>query len=482
MSVSLGFVILRFLLAPVRIRILTEFLAPADYGVVTLVSMSATAMAFVFSLGGFEAWLRWLPGVRDDVMRAAQFRGVFFVSSGFGCLAGLAMALGLIPVRWFGVAHESISPLLLAVFFLMFLHVHQRIYYLLGIQHHRRARFTQLLWADLWFLLLLPVGGSSWTSSGVLWMWSGWILLTSVATWSWVPVAASMRSGAKALVDYRSALGGLPVLPLMLSEWTIRLSGQFVLLAFTDAATMALYALSLNIALVGMAAGVPLVDVIIAHINGQGGIKQDNPRGGDGFGPNVLFSRGCRLLIALSLTVGLGLVFFSSEIVELLAAPAFHRAADHLPWAALLPGLMLINLLLGRLALALGRARLASLASLTGALGGLLASVWWFEALDMAGIFLGISMGLLATLAMLANGLRIWPWINQRILRPYRLITGGFFLALCFGGAAMVISNEYGRLAFALLAAILVAFMFRWIERADIRLPGTTMARSEECS
>lgn len=481
-GVSFGFVVLRFLLAPVRIRVLTGLLDPADYGVVTLVSMSATAMAFVFSLGGFEAWLRWLPGARDDAERAAQFRGVFMISSGFGCLAGLALVLDWIPARWFGDTGGSVSSWLLAIFFLMFLHVHQRIYFLLGTQQHTKARLTQLLWADLWFLLLLPAGNSFWTSSGVLWMWSGWILLTSLGTWSWVPLAASMRSGARAMVNYRLVLGGLPVLPLMMSEWVIRLSGQYLLLAFTDAATMALYALSLNIALVGMAAGVPLVDVMIAHINAQDRKKAGVVQHTVSPHAKVIFSRGCRILGALSLAVGLGLVFFPNAIVRLLAASAYHQAADYLPWAALLPLFMLMNLVMGRLALACGRARLAGVASLAGALGGFVASAGFYISFSIAGIFLGITLGLLVTFLVLAYGLGIARWLNLRELRPFRLLAGGLFLALCLAGVAVFIENGLAQLAVATVVVVLTAALFRWVELADVRWPDRSKSRHEECS
>jgi len=465
-GISIGFVLFRLLLTPIRIRVLTEFLAPADYGMITLLSMSATGMAFVFSLGGFEVWLRRLPGA-DTGQRLALFRSVLLISSLIGGLAALGILLGWGPSVWYAAENVQLSSASVAALFIAFLHVHQRIYYLLGCNQHARARITQLLWGDLWFLLLVPVGYyGGWTAERALWVWSSWILVSVWWTWHWVPLGASMKRRGGRWVLSRELLAGLSMLPIILAEWIFRLAGQYVLLRTHGAEIMAFYALALNLALVGYAAGVPLVDVCMTSVNR----KHAQLMAGNPFPPPelaALFTRALRWIMAINIPVTLALLFLSNPLLSVLASQAFRPAAAYLPWAAFLPGLMLLNLLLGRLALTQGRSSCAAWAAMMGALASVAASVFWAEARGAPGVFLAVTAGLLLTCLWLIFTLKVWRWMLRRELATARFVSGGGVLLCSYMLLAHIQGLAWAKMGAAAICALLVWKVFRWVDGRD---------------
>ncbi|HQK88758.1 MAG TPA: hypothetical protein PLU25_14140, partial [Acidobacteriota bacterium] len=80
---SFGYVAIRMLIAPVRIKLLTSLLTKEDYGLLTLIMLTVSFLTLIFSLGSLEYMLRKLPGRPA----ADQYRTLRTVMSWFGRLA-----------------------------------------------------------------------------------------------------------------------------------------------------------------------------------------------------------------------------------------------------------------------------------------------------------------------------------------------------------------------------------------------------------
>jgi O-antigen/teichoic acid export membrane protein len=468
-AISIGFILFRFLLTPLRIRILTELLAPADYGMVTLISMSATAMAFIFSLGGFEVWIRKLPAA-DAAKRLVIFRSVWLTSSLIGGLTALCILLGWGPSVWYSADGVHLSTAAVATLFLAFLHVHQRIYYLLACNEHARARITQLLCGDLWFLLLMPIGYyTGWTAETTLWIWSLWIFISACWTWDWVPITRSLRVGDGPWIRFADTIAGLSILPIVLAEWIFRLVGQYALLHVYGAETMAFYALALNLALVGFAAGVPLVDVFMTALNRKYEHSQQV-----NFSPSFvlssLFTRAFRWIMAINIPVALALGYLPDALLAVLASRAFSPAAAYLPWAAFLPGFMLMNLLLGRLALTQSMTTCAAWGGMLGALISVVLSGLWAAPYGAVGVFLAVTGGLLFTLTWLVVALEAWRWLVYKEMGFVRFLLGSGTLVLAYIGIRHLQVFPLMKISMAAVATLLVWKVFRWVERKDFDL------------
>ena len=63
-AASLGFVIARFVLIPLRIKLLTHFLTEEEYGSLTILVTTISCVALVFSLGSLEYLMLRTPGLQ----------------------------------------------------------------------------------------------------------------------------------------------------------------------------------------------------------------------------------------------------------------------------------------------------------------------------------------------------------------------------------------------------------------------------------
>jgi len=477
-AVSAGFVLMRFLLTPIRMQVLTRVLSPADYGLVTLLSMSAHAMAMVLSAGGFELLLRRLP-YADPQEQDSVFRSVLMVSTLLGLVACGLVVLGAVPSLGSSSGPVGVSRAAAAALFLLFLHTQQRLYYLLGCRRYLAARTTQLLWSDAWFLAVVPWGlATTLTAEVAVWAWCAWLLLVTVLTWRWVPLGRVWSASGDGVPLGRMLAIGLPMLPVVLSEWTFRLVGQYVLLARTDAATMALYALAFNIAGIGYVVGVPLIDSMSTEFNalqGEAGAGPADPRVRDSL--RRIVSRAVRFILAVTVPVGLAFVFLAEPIVRLLAGPAFARAAELLPWTALVPFLLLTNLLLARLLLANGRSPAVGAGSVAGAGVALGLCLLWVDSHGPRGALLAITSGLAVTTLLMACRAPVFQWFDSRELRWGRLASGGILLAAAFAALGHPDALPLARLAGAGGVTVAVVFSCGWLRRSDF--PAENLPRHE---
>ena len=95
---SVGYIFIRLLLTPVRIKLLTSLLDKADYGLLSLIMLSISFMLLGTSLGSLEFLLRRLPGRDPDY----QYGVLKTVVSSFGSLSILLAFLGVLVLELIG--------------------------------------------------------------------------------------------------------------------------------------------------------------------------------------------------------------------------------------------------------------------------------------------------------------------------------------------------------------------------------------------
>ena len=467
LSITLGFVALRFLITPLRIKIITTVLSPEDYGVVTLLSMTAHGLGLIVSVGGFELLLRRLPGL-DAAGRRSIFHAVLVLSTVGGVAAGLLLAGLWSHVAWLDSLSSRLSAAAAVVLFLLFLHVQQRIHYLLGSRDHFRSRTLQLLWSDLWFLpVLAGMGFVAWSAETAVWTWSAWLALVLVCTWRWVPMGALVSAGAAPVSLRATFWQSIPILPVLVGDWVFRLTGHYALLIHWDAATMAFYALAMNVALTGQVAGVPLIDLCCVDLS-----KAMSQTGANrGLSPDPaemkIVSRGFRHILAVSAPVMLVLLFMPVDILDFLAGPAFREAAVLLPWAALLPLLLLFNLLLARMLMLLGRSFWVAFGSILGAAAALVLCALAVPGHGARGALLSITCAAALVDVLYAYEIRAWRWLDRPSLRWPGLLIGGFILVGVFAHVRLVPGGAFARLAVAGVLSLLVLWVTGCVRRQD---------------
>ncbi len=446
---SFGFVALRFLLTPLRIKLLTVLLPREAYGSLMLIGVLTTLLTLVLSLGVFEYLLQAMPG-----RSPAEQNGVF--RSALGLLGAVAAGAFVVAAamlhRWpptrlsADVASHSAAPAALLASSILIVGC---TFGLFGTGRYSRARLLQVLASDAWFVPVAGLAAAGVAATGaVLWTWVGWLVLTAGVGLMWT--APLLRGPAprepgrwRAMIRF-----GLPLLPMVLGDWLFRAIDQYALLAARDVSTVAGYALAANTAMVGYFAGTSVVDLLIAEFH-----RRRNAAAAAEPTPELrrMFTAMVRWSLAIGAPVAVLLAGAGRPLVRLLSSRAYDDAAALLPWVSLQPLLFLLNLVGSRLLAALGRSRPVGGMTLAAAALALGLNLTLTPRWGPHGAAVSTTAALAALTAALAVQLRPGQWWWPGELRGGPLTLA---LALMVGGFALRSQWPDGRPVFDVVLAV----------------------------
>ena len=471
---SFGFIACRFLLTPIRIKVLTSLLDRETYGALTLISVTVSFLTLVGSIGSLEYMLRKLPGAPSNYQKGV-FRVILL------CFGGLSVAMALVGAGALAVWQPATLRLgggdlaACALMLVLTVHMIQRAYFLMARSEYVKSRLSQIFYAETWFLPLLLCFVWPWTltASHVLWIWVTWLVLTMFMTRRWISLAEVFRETPPPSALRNILSFGLPIFPMILGEWLFRLIDQYVLLGLKGLSTVAVYALAVNIAMVGYVMGSSVLDILITEFN-----RARNRVGGrtvDELAASPELRKSFTVMLRYALTlyipVGAALCTVGWALIRFFSGPKFDEAALILPWTAPIPLLFLLNLIFGRVLLSLDRSRTVGFATLGAALMTLGLNLALVPALGGQGAALAntLSMGCLAV--FLGVRVHCWKWIVRSELRAGALLA---FAVLSAGGLWSTRFFITGRPLTVLVAgaAWCVAIMFglKLVSREDVHL------------
>jgi len=441
-----GFLLLRFILGPIRIKVLTSLLTKPQYGTLTLIGVTLSSIALVSSLGSLEFLLVKLPGRSRDYQHR-MFKTILLL---FGGLALMIALLG-VPALLLALGHvgplEAVDLLLCGILLVLSVHLNHRSFYLLGIMDYSRSRLTQLMFADLWFLpALFFIGRGGLNIRTVLWIWVGWHLFTMATTHRWVALGEVARAPLSRDTAREVLRFGWPLVPMILGDWLVRAQDRYVLLAFTDISVVASYALGVSIVLIGVQLGDAALDILMTEF-----FRVCNRIGSHA--PAVLtaeaavrfrFTVMVRYCLVIALGVALATLWLAEPIIRFMSSPEFIDTALLLPWLAPYVALYLLYIILSKVFIALNRSREMGWASFANAFVNLAANLLLVPLCQGRGAAVAANLSMAALAAYLGLRIRWWQWMDWPALRAPRLIA----LAAC--GAAV----------FALIAARVSATSF----------------------
>ncbi len=468
---SFGYVAIRLLIAPVRIKLLTSLLTKEDYGLLTLIMLTVSFITLISSLGSLEFMLRKLPG-RDATY---QFRTLRTVATYFGILAGVIGVVGVcILVAWQPEKLGLRTTDLIAAALILVLTVHliQLVFFLMSRSQYAQSRLLMLLYADAWFL---PILGFMWfidlTVSFMLWLWVAWLALSVVVSQVYVRTRELLRYAPSRDLLRQILTFGIPLLPMIMGEWIFQVQDRYVLLAFTDLEAVANFTLCFNIAWVGVATGTSMLDLLITEF-----YKARNRVASTDFNALVSneslrksFTMLLRYGLVLSAPIVLALWFAGLPIILLLSDPKFADAAYIMRWVAPLPLLYLMVIVTGRTLMAVDRGGVVGVGTLCAAGLHLVLALILTPHLAERGVALAgcLAYGVLAI--YLGGRVRFFRWINWPELRPYRLIV---FIVVSAAGWHVAMAALGDRPIPALLAGGLISlaamFGLGLIRKSDV--------------
>ena len=434
---SFGFVALRFLLTPLRIKILTSLLDKDEYGTLTLVSLTISFLSIVFSLGSLEFMLRKLPGqtvgYQQNTLKSVMvlFGGVFAVLA-----FGVVLVLQRWPLPKIGLTGGDY--ILCGLLLFVTVHVMQRVYYMLGQRKYTQARVTQLLYSDSWFLPLLFffILGSL-TMTQVLWVWLVWMVLAIAVSNHWIRFGRVLRARISPRRMTEVLEFGLPLMPMSIGDLLFRIQDRYILAWARDLDAVANYSLCVNIAMVGFLVGAALLDIMTTEF-----FKMRNEEASGDLEailrvPHLRqsFTTMTRFAVILSIPVASVLTFMGPQLIRLLSHEKFLDAAAIFPWTAPFPILFLMTYILGRGLMALDRSLALGGMTLLASLVNVALNFLLIPRYGEAGTAVATSIGLFVLALMLGRMMRLRLWIRREDLMPWRLL---IYSVGCFLGVGAI--------------------------------------------
>ena len=478
---SFGFVALRFILSPIRLKILAELLTKEQYGTLTLVNNTVMFVMLVSSLGSLEFLLRKIPG-RPDGYQNGIFKTILLY---FG---GLSVALALAGMAWLawqpmGKIHLSGSDILACGLLLVLtVHLNQYFHYFLGLSKYALSRIAQLLQGDTWFIPLIPFfWWGSLQVGHILWIWVIWLALTTAIMQRWIhfdrvwPARASRTELAEVLRF------GVPLVPLILGERLFMVQDRYVLVYFMDTAAVANYALCTNIAMVGLLVGLAVLDILLIEFfklrNQLPDCSLQELAGHAELRHHLTHMLRYALLIGLPFSAAL--VYLGDPIIRVLSSAKFLDATPILVWLAPLPLFSFLFVILGRVMLGFNENARVGAATLAAAIINIELNLILVPRLGERGAALAAVSSYVLLVLYLGGRMRIWRWLIWSDLKPVRLL---LLLALSLLGCRWSAHYLAGWGSLAVLAAALAWMLLAMVllglmHKSDLNMVLGTFAR-----
>lgn len=479
---SFGYVGIRFLVAPVRARLLTEQLGKPLYASLSLAVTTITLVAMFLALGSYEFLARRLPGIPPGrqkgwlslVLRRIALPGWLLA----GAVAGTVCLFG----HFGGEMLTAGNVLFLWLALGLMLWLLCRVFYALGRNRIGTMRAIQLFQNDAWFLLIFAAG--TWAAASFahsLWIWTGWLATVALAVFLFDrtpdPAVPPGEKGLREVLAF-----GLPLMPMLVGEMLFRLADRYLLLAFCDISVVAEYILAMNIAMMAYGTGASLLDLSVPHLYAE---ANRNPSVATASRTSFwrssmvptdemrrIFSLALRHVTGLGAVMGLGFAFFSRDIFAIIAGPEFRNAAALMPWIAGVPLVYLLAMAAGRALLVQNRSRIVGGATLGAALLNLAVNLVVVPLWGPHGAALSTLGSLLALAVFLFAVIDVPRWIDRRTWKPGHLVVG---IAACAAADWAIVTllpdaSHWIRLPLAAVPALLTFWLAKVFTPSDMAL------------
>lgn len=482
---SFGYVGVRFLIGPIRSRLLTEQLGKPHYGALTLAVSTVMFLAMLLAFGSHEFLARRLPGLPEARQKGwlslVLRRLVLPVWLAAGLVAGVVWTSGVFP------AWRAGHAVLLWLDLGLMLWVLERIFFAQGGNRIGTMRAIQLFLYDAWFLVVFALG--AWAAadfSHTLLIWTVWLGAVALSVLVFDrrpgPTEAPHGEGMREVLAF-----GMPLMPMMLGEILFRIADRYLLLWFFDMSVVAEYMLAMNIAMMCYGTGASLLDLPLPHLyaaanrhaEGEGRTAPTAGSGrfwGGGMRPTDemrrIYSLMLRHVMGLGAVMGLGLAFFRRDIFAIIAGPEFRDAAALMPWIAGIPLMFLLSTVAARALLVQNRTRTVGFSTLAAALVNLAVDFAVVPRWGTHGAALATLGSLLALAVFLFAVAGVRRWIVRESWKPGHLALAVLGCWVADWGITALLPDApwWVRLPLAAVPALLACWLGRIFTPGDMAL------------
>jgi O-antigen/teichoic acid export membrane protein len=470
---SFGFIALRFLFVPVRIKLLTSLLDKGQYGTLTLVSLSVSCLTILFALGSLEFIRSKCPGKPESYQYGALWTGI---RVGTAAVAIFVVPIMLLLILWQPAKVELETPdyLIIGALVPLTLNIVQRVNFLMGRQKFVSARLSQLLYADAWFLPIIPFcffGALSVRT--VLWVWLCWMILTAMLTHKWVGMEKLWKIKIARIPTKEMLFFGLPLLPMMMGDLVFQLQDRYVLLWLMGPTAVANYSLCLNIAMIGYMVGLSLIEIFSSELFRLANETENADLPAIANQPKIcdLLQLMLRYGLIVTLPVAAALTACGESVILVLSNSRFLDTVPLLAWTAPIAVLFVSYFVLGRVLMAVNRGIHLGVATIMAATLNIVLNTLLVPAMDEKGTALATCISLLVLNIAVAWLVRLPRWLPLSSLQPLRMAS---LYLLCAGGLHLLQVHLSGHnlviLALGAVWCLVVLFALGMVRRKDVML------------
>ena len=310
--------------------IYTRYLTPADYGIISIAAVIASILSILCIFGMRGAISRFYYDYNHDKTELREYISTICITV-FSVSFGLTVLLYLMGDFIFSIITPEIPfhPYLTIVLWTTFLSIPLNFAFIL-LQVREQSityslinvvKFLLSTAAIIIFVVLFR--------EGALGSLKGQLIVTALFCFVGLALLKKdigLNLNPKKLRD--SLAFGLPMIPHELASWTSSLIDRFFLAGYTSMATVGIYSLGYQfgsiLCIFTTAINFAWVPFFFSTAK-EKGIEESGP----------IFARLTHYYIMVLMLIALGIVFFSENLIILIASPEFYGATSVVPYIVL---------------------------------------------------------------------------------------------------------------------------------------------------
>jgi O-antigen/teichoic acid export membrane protein len=433
--VSLSFTVLTMLMAPIRIRILTHSLSKADYGILSLLILTANSLGFIALLGQRQYLIYSLPG------KSHEERGTYVNSTLLSTLIGglLGGIIFYFAGKYIPFLAENFSTALVwigAIFIASYAVTSLGMGYLLAIGDVIRYRALIFSASSLWLVAAIPIllfRSLSLTSIAAIWL--GGLLVSGLLCALVVTrnLGKALRMPPKGSLMRLGIAYGVPIIPRNFANFLMRLADRYVILYLINTAAVALYTVPAT--LVMFAADTQyFLEFMFPHISEQWKKNREEGKPGCTGQSSTLFHIALRLSMLMTVPMAVGVVLWGPTLVNILAGKAYSEA--NIVFRYMAPLIVAIPFThFVHFALMLdGRTRIIGGLIIASSVANVVLNIFLIPIMGIQGAALATTISYFLLLVVSMTWSRLMPYFHWALLKPVPLI---ICTALMLGAALL---------------------------------------------
>ncbi len=465
-GVSYLTIVLNFIISPLFIVILSRALSVAEYGIFSILTVTASVASVVFNLGIPEYVLAKLPGLKDNERISRFFSLYFFEFVFLLILFGLILSTGLgdfalKSLKLDQYPSEFIVMIVVVIFIAL---IRMLTFYFNSKKQLELGNFVFFCSVNIWVIIL----------TAAYFIYPALTLQEVVLYWLYGHFATLLICFFFSKKDFFKFLfirgfnfsfveEGLafstPLILFNISFWLVEISDRYLINFFLGHESVGIYSLLSSLLGVIATFGTITINSFIPYIASAWNQKKE-------YSHYINYALRYSLMMVLP---GLSIMFFfGAEIITLFSGTKFISALELIPYLLATPILIILNYILYQIMLFRGKTKTLSTVYLVGALVNILLNLVLIPAMKLQGAAISKVISLVILLGLLYILGSNYIKIRFSKIRLFQILIPSIIAGSLFWVHPEATLNKILVLVFSGLIYSVSLFLFKAVTKEEI--------------